>query len=165
MCTSSPMAMGWVAKPIIWLNLRMGWPCAMGLMASLWPAGMSDDAMRCRPLRDWPRATGLRATTTSSPAPSLRVWVLNLSYLFVFPLRLAKLWQYWYDHTLLHLTDKRIVLLPNDWDRLKLCVEERSVRIAPARPSLYGIWFSRPMKDQIRGCRLGCWLVWWIELF
>ena len=49
-------------------------------MASLWPAEMSESAVRCRPLRDWPAATGLRATTTSSELPSMSVWVLKLSY-------------------------------------------------------------------------------------
>src|SRR4051794_32385635 len=67
------MLMGWVAKPMIWLNLWTGWPGAMGRMASLCPAGMSDDTARRRPLSDWPAARGWRATTTSSESPSLRV--------------------------------------------------------------------------------------------
>src|ERR1700733_13913248 len=41
---------------------------------------MWESAVRCKPLRDWPAATGLRATTTSSELPSLRVWWLKLSY-------------------------------------------------------------------------------------
>src|SRR5260370_33256937 len=49
-------------------------------MASLCPAEMSESAVRRRPLSDWPAARDLRATTTSSELPSLRVWWLKLSY-------------------------------------------------------------------------------------
>src|SRR5271170_439982 len=52
-------------------------PTAMERIASLCPAGMSEDAVRRRPLSDWPAASGLRATTTSSEVPSMRVWCIG----------------------------------------------------------------------------------------
>src|ERR1700734_2414615 len=65
---------------MIWLNLWTGCPAAMARMASLCPAGMSEDAARRRPLSDWPAASGFRATTTSSELPSMRVWWVKLIY-------------------------------------------------------------------------------------
>src|ERR1700754_2419604 len=96
---------------MIWLNLRTGCPGAMGWMASLWPAETSLRAVRCRPLRDWPAAIGLRATTTSSELPSLRVWWLKLfCYLSVVSranlLFYIREEYYWYDHTLLYSITK-----------------------------------------------------------
>ena len=40
MCTCAPGAMSSVAKPMIWPNLRIGWPLAIGSTAILWPRMM-----------------------------------------------------------------------------------------------------------------------------
>src|SRR6185437_10393916 len=67
-CTHSPGAMSLAAKPMIWPNLRIGWPEAIGLAAILWPRGTRSRALM--PMGALP--TGNSSTAISTLSCALR---------------------------------------------------------------------------------------------